>query len=280
VTENIRLWPGVAPGSENATHAEASFSAEFGGGYLLRNVVEPTLTAYLPDPALANGTAVVVAPGGGFHFLSWDNEGTRIAEWLSERGVSAFLLKYRVADTGATDAHFAAKVMSLQAEWAPDGVVRPVDLDGLAPEVQELAYADGREAVRLIRTGASEWGIDPAKVGFLGFSAGAFVTVAVALSDDPAVRPDFVAPIYGGSVRGAMVPADAPPLFAVVAADDTLCRDHCVSTVQAWLQAGRPAELHLYEQGGHGFGASKTGHPVDGWLDRLAEWMQTRGFLS
>jgi acetyl esterase/lipase len=258
---------------------EAVTASALGDDRAVRNVVVPTLTPYLPHPDLANGTAVIVAPGGGFHFLSWDNEGTRIAEWLVDRGVTAFVLKYRLADTGSTDESYKASMEALMQRLISQALQGgEFDLDSLVPDVRALAYADGQEAVRLVRRRAGEWGIDQAKVGFLGFSAGAFVSTAVALSEDPAARPDFVAPIYGGAVPGS-VPADAPPLFAVVAGDDLLCREHTLRTVQAWLAAGRPAELHLYESGGHGFGATKLGLPVDGWLDRLAEWMQARGLL-
>jgi acetyl esterase/lipase len=271
------LWPGTAPGSEGATHREASHVDDT-GGVVLRNVVEPSLTPVLPDPSLANGSAVIVAPGGGFHMLSWDNEGTRFAERFAQCGVAAFVLRYRLADTGETQDEFVQLMTALAASWmTPDGIL-PIDVDALVPEVQELAFADGRAAVRLVRDRASEWGVDPAKVGFLGFSAGAFVATAVAVSDDPADRPDFVAPIYGGAAPVA-VPADAPPLFAMVAADDGLCRDTCMATASAWMGAGRPAELHVYERGGHGFGASKLGLPVDGWFERFTEWMQSHGFV-
>jgi acetyl esterase/lipase len=277
VSNSIRLWPGVAPGSEAAAHREVS-SIDESIGVVVRNVVEPSLTPVLPDPALANGTSVVIAPGGGFHMLSWDSEGTQVAEWFAQRGVTSFLLRYRLADTGETQDDFARVMADLTANWVDESGVRPIDIDALVPEVQQLAYADGREAVRRVRARATEWGLDPAKVGFLGFSAGAFVATAVAVSDDSAVRPDWVAPIYGGAAP-AVVPADAPPLFAMVAADDGLCRDTCIEAATAWMRAGRPAELHVYERGGHGFGARKLGLPVDGWFERLTEWMQTHGLL-
>lgn len=277
MTDVIDLWPGVAPGSEGATWTESELRD--GDAVIVRNVVTPTLTLYPADPTLANGTAVVVAPGGGFHFLSWDNEGTSVAEWFAARGVTAFLLKYRLEDTGPTketyDAAMGVLMHRLISEAINDG---GVDVDALANPVRQLAYADGQQAVRVVRERAVDVGIDPAKVGFLGFSAGAFVATAAALSDDVSARPDFVAPIYGGHVPGA-VPADAPPLFAVVTADDGLCRRTCIDTARAWVLAGRPAELHVYEKGGHGFGTRKLGLPVDGWLDRLAEWLQDGGFL-
>jgi acetyl esterase/lipase len=267
----------MAPGSEGASHSESELRQD--ESVIVRNVVRPTLTPFLPDPAVANGTAVVVAPGGGFHFLAWDYEGTHVAAWLAARGVTAFLLKYRLADTGPTEETYATAMGSLMQRLISEAVHGGgVDLDGLAPDIRHRAYADGEEAVRLVRRRAAEWSVDPARIGFLGFSAGAFVATATALTQDELARPDFVAPIYGGHAPGP-VPETAPPLFAVVAADDGLCRRTCVETAQAWMQAGRPTELHVYERGGHGFGARKLGLPVDGWMDRLADWMHSGGFL-
>jgi acetyl esterase/lipase len=244
----------------------------------VHNVVRPTLTPYRADPEIANGTAVVVAPGGAFRYLAWDYEGLDVAQWLVARGVTAFVLKYRLVDTGASEEEISASVaalhLSLQAErehWS----LRPGDL---APDVEPLAAADGAQAIRYVRAHAAEWGVDPDRVGMLGFSAGAFVTTAVALTRDAGARPSFVAPIYGGGVTGD-VPLHAPPLFCAVAADDPLCLDSTLRTYQAWQAAGRPAELHVYENGGHGFGTKKLGLPVDSWMDRLADWMQSRGYL-
>jgi acetyl esterase/lipase len=248
------------------------------GGAVLRNVVEPTLTPVLPDPALANGTSVIVAPGGGFHILSFDNEGTRIAEWFAQRGVTAFVLAYRLADTGETEADFVRVFSQAVGLFTGEDGPRPIDIDRLVPEVQELAYADGRQAVRAVRARAADWGLDGAKLGFLGFSAGAFVATSVAVTDELEARPSWVAPIYGGAAP-RHVPVDAPPLFAMVAGDDVLCRDTTVETATAWLRAGRPAEVHVYERGGHGFGARKLGLPVDSWFERLTEWMHAHGLL-
>ena len=272
----IRLWDGVAPGSEAATWEEVT-SAFGEGERVVRNVVVPTLTPFLPDPVLANGTAVVVAPGGGFAFLSWDNEGEPVAEWLAQRGVAAFVLKYRVANTGETDDEFKTAMAALAAGLMAGGKRREV-LQLLDAEVTQLARADGAQAIRVLRARASEFGFHPNAIGFLGFSAGAFVATAAALDEDPAGRPDFVVAIYGGAPLGPVVEA-TPPLFSLVAADDALCFDTTLKTFQAWQAAGRPAELHVYDQGGHGFGTHKLGLPVDTWLDRLGDWMHAHGYL-
>jgi acetyl esterase/lipase len=237
-----------------------------------RNVSRPTLTPYLPHDG--SGTAVIVAPGGAFHFLSMTYEGTTVAELLRDRGVAAFLLKYRLADTGTTPEDFAAALSALSARAAG----QPVSSSTTDQEAHLRAFADGRRAVWLLREQASDWAIDRSRIGFLGFSAGAFVATAAALSEDPLERPDFVAPIYGGAAIRP-VPADAPPWFCAVAADDALCLDTCLDGFAAWRAAGVPAELHLYERGGHGFGTRPQGLPVDGWSDRFLEWMQSRQLL-
>lgn len=272
----IELWPGGAPGSEAWTHEEAAFIDPASGGQRVRNVVRPTLTAFLPDPAVATGTGIIVAPGGGFHMLSMDNEGTDVAAWLNERGIAAFVLKYRLVDTGPTDADFQQAFIRLFTQLVDPDRTRDDVLDGVAPGIPELATADGLQAMRLVRARASEWGVE--RLGFMGFSAGAYVTTAVTLTGEASTRPDFIAPIYGGKVD-AEITADAPPLFSMVCADDGLCLSGTIRLFQAWRAAGRPAELHVYGSGGHGFGISKLGKPVDTWPDRFADWLTAEGFL-
>jgi acetyl esterase/lipase len=282
-TEPIQLWPGGAPGTGVAMSPEITGSGSLLGGPpapIVRNVSVPTLTPYLPDPAVANGTAVVIAPGGGFQFLSWEAEGTAVAERLQALGVAAFVLKYRLADTGETDDDFsqamAAWFLGLLDE---SGAVRPVTAHRISPGAELLAYADGRQAVRVVRERAAEWSLDPARIGFVGFSAGAFVATATAFSEDALERPDFVGLIYGGSPMGPVTDA-TPPMFCVVAQDDPLCLETCVATTEAWRQAGRPATLHVYDEGGHGFAGAAQQAPVTGWFDRLATGRDELGLLT
>ena len=239
-------------------------------GFCIRNVVVPTLTPVLPqgdaDPARP---AVIVAPGGGFHVLCWTHEGTMVAERLTAAGIACFLLKYRVLRTDPTKSWMALVFRGL---LSADGTLPPVSrVQNLAPEATPLAYADGAQAVRIVRERAAQWSVDPERVGFLGFSAGAFVATATALNADLAARPDFVAPIYGGSVE-ADVDEAAPPLFTTVAADDGLCFEPTMNVVRAWQAAGRPTDVHVFSRGGHGFGARPTGLPVDAWLDLFIHW--------
>ena len=244
------------------------------GELMVRNVTVPTLTPFLPDTGTAPRAAVVVAPGGGFRTLAWDYEGTDVAQWLAARGIAAFVLKYRLVDTGPAHDDFTRHVQAWIAEAQRDGTPMRARAGRIAPHVETLAAADATGAVRLLRQRAAEWDLPPDRIGMIGFSAGAFVTTDVATDPDRTARPDFVAPIYGGGpVRD--VPADAPPMFAAIAADDSVCLDATLETFAAWRSAGCSAELHVYDRGGHGFGAKKQGLPVDGWLDRLMDWLMS-----
>lgn len=242
---------------------------------VIRNVSDPTLTAFLPDPAKATGTAVIVAPGGAFMLLSYDSEGALVARRLAEHGVAAFLLKYRLEPTPNDPAAFAVVLMRrLSGARNADAAS-----GGTSPfTTEDQATADGAEALRLVRRRAAEWKVDPHRVGFLGFSAGAIMTTNLATADERASRPDFVGVIYG-ALRGP-VPADAPPAFFATASDDPLLGKAAIPMVEAWRAARRPAELHLYERGGHGFGLVPKGSSSDHWLDEFLWWMQGRGLLK
>jgi acetyl esterase/lipase len=230
---------------------------------VVRNVAQPSLTAYLPDPALATGTAVIVCPGGGFHFLSIHMEGIDVARWLNTRGIAAFVLKYRLLRTGDD---FPAEV------WAT--LSDPAKMAERTAPLRPLILADGQQAVRLVRAQASEWGILPNRIGILGFSAGGVVAANVALQHPAGSRPDFAGVIYGGSRDAVSVPADAPPLFVLCAADDPMVPPHIsVHLYEDWRAAGHAAELHVYAQGGHGFGMQVRGLPTDTWIERFADWL-------
>ncbi|MEK7257877.1 MAG: family 16 glycoside hydrolase [Bacteroidota bacterium] len=278
----IRLYEGAAPGSESWTQQETWSPNPWDDTYFfLRNVTTPTLTAYLPDPAKATGTSVIVAPGGGFHFLSWKSEGSEVAEWLAERGIAAFVLKYRLVNTGTTDEEFKKKVIELFSGFGSEQAdsTRILNRNREMASVAQLATQDGLQAIRLVRQRAAEWKISPDRIGILGFSAGARVSAgAAAQYVDAASRPDFVAPIYGGMWGDFNVPADAPPLFALVATDDKLAVKTTMELYEKWQAAGRPAELHVYSKGGHGFGMNKKGMPSDDWIERFGEWLKASGF--
>jgi acetyl esterase/lipase len=265
----IPLYPGVAPGSEDWTQKEVDYANAWDQKKMVRNVVRPTLTAYFPGPTKANGTAVIVAPGGAFRFHSWQNEGTDVAEWLVARGVTAFVLKYRLLDTGASQEEFVKNKGA--AVKRPDGAP-PLDIAALATE-------DGRQAIRLVRGRAKEWRLQPNRIGIMGFSAGGVVASGAAMKYDEQSRPDFAAPIYGAAPQ-AEVPKDAPPIFLLCAGDDKGASPGCLRLYTDWRGAGRQAELHVYAKGGHGFGMAKRGLPIDHWIERFGEWMEGQGLMK
>ncbi|HMO57084.1 MAG TPA: alpha/beta hydrolase [Roseiflexaceae bacterium] len=268
MSETIPLWPGKAPGSENWRQREKDYIfREPWPHRITRNVVTPTLTLYLPRNA--TGTGVVVAPGGAHHFLAVDHEGVEVANWLTARGIAAFVLKYRVIETSDDDQIFLQERLQIMERLR----------DRMAAH-WPLALADGQQAIRLVRQRAAEWGVRPDRIGMLGFSAGGHLAAGVALANEPASRPDFIAPIYGVVRQAIHVPANAPPLFIALASDDPIAVDSCVALFSAWQAAGRPAEIHSYAQGGHGFGMVRLGLPVDGWPDRFAEWLAAQGLLG
>jgi acetyl esterase/lipase len=269
----IPLYNGIAPGSETASQQEV-WSLAFGREKWVRNVTRPTLTPFLPKKGKGNGAAVLVIPGGGFQFVSISNEGWPIAQWLADRGIAAFVLKYRVEQTPVAAADFgtamAARFQAPRADQGPS----PEMLAAI-----DLARADAQTALRMIRGNAAKWGIDTKRVGMLGFSAGAMTTLATTLANDPAARPDFIAPIYG-MMLPVTPPANPQPMFAALASDDPLFNTQGFGLVESWQKSGGSVELHYYEGGNHGFGAQKKGNTSDLWFGQYMAWMKARGFLK
>jgi acetyl esterase/lipase len=269
----IRLYPGVAPGSENWKQLEKEFFSQTWNTQVVTNVVNPTLAVYLPDPATSTGTAVIIAPGGGFHALSINSEGVDVAKWLNTKGVAAFVLRYRLVQTGEDG------TKELMAKMGRDRI----NVDANGTDVVPLAVADAFAAIRHVRQNAKEYGVAPNRIGFMGFSAGGTVTASVAYQYDADTRPDFVAPIYAylGAVKPADAPKDAPPIFLVAATDDQLgLAPDSVKLYSQWIGAKKPAELHLYAKGGHGFGMRKQNLPTDQWIERFGEWLGVQGLLK
>lgn len=239
----------------------------------VRNVTVPTLTPYAPESGNANGTSVLICPGGGWHLLSIESEGEWVGRALAEQGVMAYVLNYRTVWTEPTDAGW------LRTKRATG------DLAYLAKTEQEArprAAQDGAAAVRYLRDNAETIGIDPARVGMLGFSAGGHVTLACTALNPPEARPDWIAPIYPVAWPGFTAPDGPPPLFLAWASDDDLgsvMTDSTLGVYRAWLEAGASAELHAYECGGHGFGLEERDTPTDRWFVDLLSWMRGRGLL-
>ena len=265
----IVLGTGPLPGavSPEAWHRQY-------GSVFARNVTVATLTPFLPDPAKATGAAVIVAPGGGFRTLSMENEGWNVARALADRGVAAFVLKYRLRQTPADMAGFERAMTEMFSATAqrprPDPQAAIADL---APQI-----ADARAAFALVRGRAAEWRIDPDRIGMVGFSAGAMLTLATTLSSADA-KPALIGLIYG-PLSPVTVPADAPPMFVALAADDPFFAHGGQGLIDSWRTAGRPVEFHLYENGGHGFGMYPKTTTSTGWFDAYVRWIGMHGMLK
>src|SRR5215471_1953783 len=279
----VPVWTGVAPGSENWTQKEETTTLPqiARGGSLVRNVTQPTITAFLPDASIATGTAIIVCPGGGFQFLPWEHEGTEIAKWLTSRGVATFVLKYRLLDTGATEADFQKSVAAFLALVEKLGTA-PVEMRGLPEPMQKiapLAIADGLRAINHVRQHAAEWGIAPNRIGMMGFSVGAIVTMGALMGQDADSRPNFAAAIYGAGMERFTPPLEATPLFILSADNDRIAAGGSAATYSKWKAASYPVELHIYAKGGHGFGMNKQGLPTDQWIERFGDWLQEQDLL-
>ena len=291
--EEIRLWAQGAPGSEGITAAEVSTPSraakysKWPGNFTVTHY--PSIYVFLPPKEKATGAAMIVAPGGGHRQLVMEKEGWEVADWLNERGIAAFVLKYRLAR-----------------------------IPGSTYSLPKEVYADAARSVRLVRSRAAEWGVDPARIGIIGFSAGGEVGGMIGVKYDAgqrdaadpieraSSRPDFNVLIYPYYRPGSAGPrstsataagpppalqpildnvdfplqADAPPVFMVCTTDDP---SHVIPTVKFYLELVAqkiPAEMHIYEYGEHGFGlrpTKKPGSPVESWPARLTEWLAARG---
>ena len=271
----IDVWPGKAPGDKTEIGEEKVTESKPGEFPVKRltNVSHPTLTVFKPAKEVDTGAAVVIAPGGGYAILAWDLEGEEVAQWLTSIGVTGIVLKYRV----------------------PRRADSPKD--GLQPQ----PLMDAQRAVSLVRSKATELGVDPKRIGMLGFSAGGHLTACTCTNDDkrsyePAddadkesCRPDFAVLIYpaylaakegDGLAPEVRVTKETPPTFIAVAADDKVSADGSVRIYEGLRKAGVPAELHVYASGGHGFGLRPSEKPCSTWPQRCADWMKARGLLK
>ncbi|MEC3948892.1 alpha/beta hydrolase [Sphingobium sp. HWE2-09] len=263
----IPLYPAM-----NAPKASTENWVRFGQDLAVRNVTVPTLTPVLPDPAKETGAAVIVAPGGAFMLLSMEHEGWSVARWLADHGVAAFVLKYRLNQTPPDTAQAAAYMGKRMAESLRDPTAAP----GIT---EPRATLDALAALKLVRGKAGSWGIDARRVGMIGFSAGAMTTLNAALEGQGSDRPAFIGYVYG-PMLARDVPADAPPMFAAIANDDSLFPNPSYGLVEAWRRAHVPVELHAYERGNHGFGMGKPGTTTMGVMPQFLSWMAMRGLLG
>ena len=269
--EVIPLYSGAAPGSPQENYPEKQYFSKVWNTDVVTNVTHPTLTVFKPSAEVKNGAAIVICPGGGFMALSIASEGTEVARYLAAKGMTAFVLKYRLMHTGEDATQEFGPLYADKAKFSEA-------MKGIVP----LSVADGLAAVAYVRRHAQEWGISPERVGIVGFSAGGAVTAQVAAHYTPESRPAFVAPIYAGGLAPEVpVPTDAPPMFFAAATDDSLgLAPQSIALYEKWTSAHKSVELHMYAKGGHGFGMRTQNLPTDHWIDRFAEWLELEGFMS
>ena len=220
-------------------------------------------------PKIRTEQPSIIAPGGGLFALSINSEGKEVAQWLNTKGITAFVLKYRLVPTGDDGVKEVSEIGEKIGEKV--GPVLP------------LSIADGLTAVSEVRANAKKYAVDPEKIGFMGFSAGGAVTMGVTFNYTEANRPDFVVPVYPWMVvLGAYeVPADAPPMLVICASDDPLLlAPASIDLYAAWLGLGKVVELHMYAKGGHGFGMKKQGLPSDHWIQRFYDWSLSEGIAT
>ena len=267
----------LGTGHVEGQNAEESWFRQWGDP-MARNISKATLTPVLADPEKANGASVIVAPGGGFMWLSMGNEGWEVAQALAAEGINAFVLKYRLQPTAPTLEEFEAQ-MNRRFETAADTVEpdsarsrprRPRwDLSDQLEDV-EAAYA-------MILERADEWSVDKNRIGMIGFSAGAGLTMVTTLQSKK-VDLAFIGPIYGG-MNAVEVPENAPPMFVAIATDDFLFGGN-FGIIKSWYDAKVPVEFHLYQNGGHGFGLGNPNRTSNKWFDAFIHWLDVNGFLK
>jgi acetyl esterase/lipase len=262
--EPFPIWPHPEP--ESAGHPQPEQTTPLmWENRIVRNVCVPTLVPHVPETP--NGTAVIVCPGGVFQFLMIDTEGNDVARWLAAQGITAFVLKYRLAPTPPDDDAFRSQFESSN-----------FDIRRLTSHIRN-ACRDGRQAVESVRRQSKNFSLREDRIGIVGFSAGAAVAVNSAIGADPVRRPNFVGAVYGAPPEMGEVPENAPPLFMAYTENDELAGPTCRVLRDAWKRSGRPLEVHAYAEGGHGFGIVKQGLPSDEWTEHFIAWLRQTGFL-
>ncbi len=272
----IKIWPAKPPGEKGEVGAEKVLPDRPGARKVKRitNVTMPTITIYRPKKSIDTGTSVVICPGGGYSILAWDLEGTEVANWLNSIGVTGIVLKYRV----------------------------PRRPDAPRPTPPKQPLMDAQRAVSLVRSHAKEWGLNPERIGILGFSAGGHLSAHTATNfdkraykpiddvDQASCRPDFVVLVYPAYLTSKKdrtklnpeirVSDKTPPMFFAHAGNDPIAADNSIQLYLALKKAKVPAELHVYTQGGHGFGLRKSDLPCSTWPKSCEAWMRTQKLLG
>lgn len=269
--KKIFLYDGPAPGSESWNWDESVYDSPIWKTKVVYNVSKPSLTVFNPDLKKKTGTAIIVCPGGGFYGLSINSEGNWVSKYLTDRGITVFLLEYRLSHSLTQDPVKEYSTVSSSQHLANMGKIIP------------LAISDGKTAIAYVRKHASEYGIKPDQIGIIGFSAGGTVAASSAYNYTPENKPNFCAPIYAympPELQGTIA-EDAPPLFLTAATNDQLSlASHSLDLYSKWLASHHSAELHIYAQGGHGFGLRHQNLPTDTWIDRFSDWLGLLGYLK
>ena len=251
------------------TGGEKDYFSKIWQTQVVTNVSIPTMQVFKPEAAKSNGTAVIIAPGGGLYALSINSEGNDVAKWLNEKGITAFVLKYRLVPTGEDGVQEAMQVGEKI-------------LENVAP-VLPLSVEDGMAAVSYVRKNSESLGINPQKIGFMGFSAGGAVTMGVGYNYSKESRPDFLVPVYPwtSAMPVKECRSDAPPMLIICATDDPLgLAGGSIELYSSYLKKEKNIALHMYSKGGHGFGMRKQGFPSDSWISRFYDWALAEGFTE
>lgn len=249
--------------------AEKEYYSDIWETKVVTNVAIPRLEVFEADQP--NGTSVIVAPGGGLYGLSIESEGRDVAKWLNKKGITAFVLKYRLVPTG---------IDGIQ-EISDESVNNPAKIGERVTPVLPLSISDGLSAITYVRTNATEMNLDPNKIGFMGFSAGGAVTMGVTFNFNAANKPNFIVPVYPWmTVLGDYsVPEDAPPMLVICASDDPLgLAMPSTDLYSTWLTNGKITGMHMYSKGGHGFGMKTQNLASDDWISQFYQWALTEGF--
>ncbi len=304
----IKIWNGPAPGSEKWTQKETAieYLSPFWNekNIAVFNVIEPTLTVFLPAPDKATGTAVIICPGGGFTALSWDTEGPNVAQKLAESGITAFVLKYRVAYSGGTPeevniicqssyggqqrtpevVELINKNMEISRSISEDFGKQDTSTLKMSKEVLrsigniiKMSANDGRRAIEYVRENAGKWNIEPNKIGIMGFSAGGMLSLEVAFNHNEQSKPDFIGIIYG-SLGFSGVPDDPMPMF--MASSQNEATGGAAALYASWCKAELPAEIHSFTGSRHGFGYRKNGDSVNLWIELFYNFLKKTDFIE
>ena len=252
---------------------EKDFYSQIWQTRVVTNVSIPTMQVFRPKEGNVNGSSVIVAPGGGLYALSMNSEGDHVGEWLASKGITAFVLKYRLVPTGNDGV----------AEISELGQKNPGKLMEEVAKVIPFSIADGLEAVEYVRENNESYNIDKDKIGFMGFSAGGAVTMGVMYAAEKNNRPDFIVPVYPWTYATPVIeaPLNAPPMLVICASDDPLkLAPGSIDLYNSWLIKGYKVGLHMYSKGGHGFGMKKQGLPSDDWIQRFYDWSVAEGLTS